>query len=290
MEGQRRLSALAYPAGVGAGERRSVCGTTAYEDSADVGNRRTARTSAQGPFPGALSRQTVLLRIPRLSAAGGPGATFPRARNRAERSRRASDRGLHDGPGKFGQRTGVPQSEREVLQFVTGGYRSFGSGVPGATAPGRRRLIRSGEKHFADQVGIVVLAPLDDFVALEAQIEVIALAIAPAVGRNRIGFGQHGDMRSLAYHGAKLQLQALREQAFEGRHFFADELPAPDNRRKFLQRRDNFEPEIVRDQIVEDLGVGMIKVFEKPDRASLLLVVVHFHALPQNRPGPRLPS
>jgi hypothetical protein len=37
---------------------------------------------------------------------------------------------------------------------------------------------RSGEKDFAHQIGVVGLTPLGDLAALEAQIEVVALAVA----------------------------------------------------------------------------------------------------------------
>src|SRR5271168_2226204 len=116
MEGPRRILALAYPANTRTGGGRGLRRTAASEDPPDVGVRRSAGDHDEGAAPGALSRQAVFIRIPSLSAPGGPGEAVPPARSREAFDRPEADRGLHDGSRERGERDGVSSSGSALLQ------------------------------------------------------------------------------------------------------------------------------------------------------------------------------
>src|SRR5208282_135545 len=101
----------------------------APEDPRDVGNRRSAEPDAEGSDSNSLSRQKVRVRLCRVSATGRSGATVQPARGGTSRARSASDRGLHDGPGKLDERLRSAPSRVQVFQPVGSRYRSPGIGI-----------------------------------------------------------------------------------------------------------------------------------------------------------------
>src|SRR5579875_570219 len=116
-----------------------------------------------------------------------------------------------------------------------------------ALAHGRDDGKTSGEEDFAYQVGIVVFAALGDALAGEAEIKIVPLMIAAAVGGHRVRFGEHGDVRPFAYDRLNSELEAIGEEPLERRALGGREIFAPANRRKFLKPGNNLKAEILRD-------------------------------------------
>src|SRR5712692_4117995 len=75
----------------------------------------------------------------------------------------------------------------------------------------RLRAGRSAHEDFAYVVHFVVLADLRDLVALEQEVEVIAVGVFFPVARGRIRFGLDRDVGSLPDDGMEFHVQAVRE-------------------------------------------------------------------------------
>src|SRR5579872_5357778 len=126
-------------------------------------------------------------------------------------------------------------------------------------------VIRSGQKDFADEVGVIVLEPLGNQLAFEAQVKMVTLYVAPPVHRNRVARGLDRDLRALADDAPELHLESVREQRVEPFGFRPREGRLATHRRELFHRGYHLEPEIFGDKLFENSRVRMVEIFEKPD-------------------------
>jgi Phage integrase family len=80
--------------------------------------------------------------------------------------------------------------------------------------------LRSTEKDFAHQVDVVVFADLGDAVAIEEEVEMVAISVLLAIAGDGVGFCLDGDVGTLRDDGQQLHVEAVGEhrdeEALEG--------------------------------------------------------------------------
>src|SRR5579875_3664284 len=139
---------------------------------------------------------------------------------------------------------------------------------------------RSGrEERLAHVVGVVVFARLLDAIVLEAQEEVVAVGVALAVSRERLGPRLHRDHRSLRDYRVEGHVQPVGKPAL---HDFGKPLEKLIMLLHLDARRAHHELEfeILADKAGQHLRIGMVHLVEKGQCALFLSGSVH-HFLPR---------
>jgi hypothetical protein len=138
------------------------------------------------------------------------------------------------------------------------------------------------EKHFSDQISVIVLSSFGDQVTFKTQVKIILLLVAFAVVGDCVAMGDRCYMRPITNQRLDRQVKFPRKQPAQGSNFPFDELSPPSERRELVHGCHNPESEIVRYQVVEYLWVCTVEVLEKSTRLLALLLCI------QNAVPPRI--